>query len=49
MLAEFIGKKCLRKNFDGELECDDVDGKLLTDFLDMHKERFEGEMEIKFV
>ncbi|KAG5668865.1 hypothetical protein PVAND_016785 [Polypedilum vanderplanki] len=40
-LADFLGKKCLMKKFNGELDAEDVDGKLLADLLGMYSHRFE--------
>lgn len=48
-LDEYLGKKSLRKQFDGELEAEEVDGKLLTDMLSMFSDKFECERFNKFL
>jgi hypothetical protein len=41
-MADMIGRKNLKKEFNGELDAEDVDGKLLADLLTMLSDRFEG-------
>lgn len=40
-LTDNLGKKALRKEFGGELPVDDVDGKLLVEFLKLFKSQFD--------
>lgn len=40
-LTTVLGKHALRKEFGGELPVEDVDGKLLVEFLKLFKDQFD--------
>jgi hypothetical protein len=41
LLADYMGKECLGKEYDGGLPVEHVDGKVLLEYLKIYEEQFE--------